>query len=222
MYLNKHTINSQEKLTETSILPNEEKLTEYRKIYNERLRLSKKLDAEECWYGIMNIYYSCFTLILGVLSLTNKGKFLSLPGVLFTIILTFLVIYSNSQRRHARAVDLRANCTDFEKLLYEADCTIYSYNTTQNNESDNLEELSGQTLAVTKNTNENIDKILKEIVNKCIDLKKDSESPINMWKDLGIVSRLWIILLLVTPIIYSIFCVYFNWDNLCLLFRNHM
>lgn len=219
MDLKGHISNSKKVLIQTSNLPNDKKLTEYRNLYEERIVLSKKLEAEDWWYGILNIYYSCFTLILGVISLTDLGKFLSLPSVLFTIVLTYLVIYSNGQRHHARSVDLRANCTDFEKLLYDADYTVCSFDKSQNNH-DNLSNTDEGTSILIVTTDKKIDKILKDIADKCTDLKKDSESPVDKWNDLEKASQRWILFLLIVPILYVITCACFNYDNLYLFFRN--
>ncbi len=71
-----------------------------------------RLKTNEFWLQTINIYYSCFTAILALLSLKEGADFLTVPSAIFTVTVAILVAYANALKYGSRANDLRANCYD--------------------------------------------------------------------------------------------------------------
>ena len=100
---------------------------EVKAIYFCRQSAAKRLKYIEFWIQTVNIYYSIFTAILAVFSLTQHSEFLQIPSVLFTIVVAILVTYANAQRCGSRSKDLAANCIDLGKIYTEIIAFINSY-----------------------------------------------------------------------------------------------
>jgi len=64
-----------------------------------------------------NIYYSCFTAVIAIWSISGSGNFLSIPSAILTILVAILVTYANAQNCGNRARDLEANCRDISNTL---------------------------------------------------------------------------------------------------------
>lgn len=88
---------------------------------NDTLKLrtltAERLQRNDFWLQACNIYYSCFTAILALLSLRKDSDFLTVPSAMFTVTVAILVAFSNSLKYAHRASDLRANCNDL-KISY--------------------------------------------------------------------------------------------------------
>lgn len=88
-------------------------------VYSCRRFAAQRLMWSEFCIQTVNIYYSVFTAILAVFSLTPKSDFLQIPSVLFTITVAILVTYANAQKCGSRSKDLAANCSDLGKRYTE-------------------------------------------------------------------------------------------------------
>lgn len=82
-----------------------------------RTLAAERLQRNDFWLQICNIYYSCFTAILALLSIKEGSSFLTVPSAIFTVTVAILVTFSNSLKYAHRASDLRANCDDL-KISY--------------------------------------------------------------------------------------------------------
>lgn len=112
---------------------------EVRKTFYCRRYAAERLRNYNFWIQTISIYYSCFTAALAIFSLVTKNiggenasaKFLTLPSVLFTIMVAILVTYANAQNCAGRAADLNANCRDLANVIYEiTDYITYGLNDT--------------------------------------------------------------------------------------------
>lgn len=146
----------------------EKNIEEIKEIIEKRTKKAKRLETEGKWENRLNIYYSCFTAALAVLSVSPGSSFLTLPGAVFTVLLAILVIYASAQRSVERAHDLRANCRDIQRKLLEIEYTMNCY------DRERKEELNKESGDV--NQNELLEKLVYEILD-ALDLQKDSEYP---------------------------------------------
>lgn len=120
--------NHQKKLIER-----EEKYNEQRKPYGELLQLKQlvintrlnrinaanRLQRTETFLQGINIYYSCFTAVLSILTLLAENAALSVWSVLLTVILAISIVYLNAQKYGNRAQELKTNYIALHRLLFE-------------------------------------------------------------------------------------------------------
>ena len=157
----------------------------------ERKKKANELDANEYWAGLLNIYYSCFTLVLGILGMRNGGDFLDIYCVIFTVLLTILVIYANGQKFHQRASDLRANCRDYDECILELSINCLQEDKKNGNEQESEEDDDYRYI---------IEQIKKGML-----LSKDSESPFDAYKDLPHLNKILVLILTIIPIVFVFF-----------------
>lgn len=84
-----------------------------------RLLAARRLQMNSFWIRTINIYYSCFTAVIAILSLRDDAQKLTVSSAIFTVVVAILVTYANSQGYDHRASDLKANCIDIRKSLTE-------------------------------------------------------------------------------------------------------
>lgn len=124
---NYHSDNNDNKFTQTLDEYTKQCYYEIKLIYSCRRFAAKRLMWSEFWIQTINIYYSIFTAILAVFSLTPNNDFLQIPSVIFTITVAILVTYANAQKCESRSKDLTANCSDLGKRYTEILSFINSY-----------------------------------------------------------------------------------------------
>ena len=98
---------------------------------------SRLLQTERFLQGI-NIYYSCFSAILAILSLISDRKELAVWSTVVAIILAISIVYLNAQKYGNRSQELKNNYIELHKLLFEIDAAIAK------NDEENVEELTGK------------------------------------------------------------------------------
>ena len=86
-----------------------------------RVNAEKRLLSKDRFIQVINIYYSCVTILFSILSLINGDDKLSLITVFMTISLLITILYLNSLKYEERARNYRSNYTALHKLELELD-----------------------------------------------------------------------------------------------------
>ncbi|MDB7985138.1 SLATT domain-containing protein [Faecalicoccus pleomorphus] len=81
-----------------------------------RINAETRLIKKESFFQGINIYYSCFTIIVSIFSLINKDDKLSLLTLLMTISLLIAILYLNGQKFLNNAKEYKKNYTELHKL----------------------------------------------------------------------------------------------------------
>ncbi len=84
-----------------------------------RVNAEKRLINKEMFFQGINIYYSCVTIIVSILTLSMKNEMLSLMSVFMTISLVIVILYLNGQKYLEQAREYRGNYTELQKLEFE-------------------------------------------------------------------------------------------------------
>lgn len=84
-----------------------------------RINAANRLQRTETFLQGINIYYSCFTAVLSVLTLLTENAALSVWSVLLTVILAISIVYLNAQKYGNRAQELKTNYIALHRLLFE-------------------------------------------------------------------------------------------------------
>lgn len=175
----------------------DKKIAEIELIIDNRTKAAKRLESEGKWANRLNIYYSCFTATLSVMSIKTNSDFLTLPSAIFTVLLAILIIHASSQRFTQRAHDLRANCLDMQEKLLHIKYTISAIN---NNDT----------------MNHPLETLINEI-STTLALQKDSEYPAS--EDCGENNLpISIIILIITLFLIPIIFIIIYWNQIFLLF----
>ena len=81
-----------------------------------RINAERRLIKKEKFVQGVNVYYSCVTIILSILSLVYSNNDLSLITTFMSICLLVTILYLNSERYLDHARDYRSNYTALHKL----------------------------------------------------------------------------------------------------------
>lgn len=85
-----------------------------------RVNAEKRLKHKEAFAEGLNIYYSCFTVILSIFLIFVQNEklsnFLSAISLTMTIVVTICILYCKSLRYADRARDYKSNYTDLQRL----------------------------------------------------------------------------------------------------------
>lgn len=160
---------------------------------------AERLRRNEFWLQTINIYYSCFTAGLALLSLKNDNELLTTASALFTVLVAILVTYANAQKYGNRSNDLRTNCNDLYNSLL--DCMLL------NNQESNFESCE---------KSNNINNVASTFIKKLGD--SENYSVIDIWKKEK--SKLYSVYLLASIaiiaglIIIPILFVIFHWNDI--------
>lgn len=117
-----------------------EPLKEYKELLELRTTVSKTrinrinaatrlLSTENFLQGI-NIYYSCFSAIISILSLLSEDRVLSVWSAILTVILAISIVYLNAQKYGSRSQELKNNYIELHKLLFDIGEAEATNNTT--------------------------------------------------------------------------------------------
>lgn len=84
-----------------------------------RINAANRLQRTENFLQGINIYYSCYTAVLAILSLVVENKSLSVWSAALTVILAISIVYLNAQKYGSRAQELQTNYIALHRLLFE-------------------------------------------------------------------------------------------------------
>lgn len=84
-----------------------------------RVNAEKRLKSKESFIQTINIYYSCFTVILSICLLVKQDFAYNLLTLIMTIVLMVSILYLKSLRYIDRAVAFRKNYTELQKLEFK-------------------------------------------------------------------------------------------------------
>ncbi|WP_352416302.1 SLATT domain-containing protein [Oscillibacter ruminantium] len=83
-----------------------------------RINSEKRLKHKQSFIEGINIYYSCFTVLLSIILLVKQNYPYSVLSLAMTIILTISILYFKSLRYADRAKDFRKNYTELQRLEF--------------------------------------------------------------------------------------------------------
>lgn len=89
-----------------------------------RISASDRLLRTESFLQGVNIYYSCFSAFLAVLSLVSERKELAIWSTVVAVILAISIVYLNAQKFGNRSQELKTNYIALHALLFEIDDAI--------------------------------------------------------------------------------------------------
>lgn len=84
-----------------------------------RINAEKRLKSTASFVEAINIYYSCFTVLLSIILLSEQSYTLSLLTLSMTIILTISILFFKSLQYSERARNYRKNYTELQKLEFQ-------------------------------------------------------------------------------------------------------
>lgn len=84
-----------------------------------RMEASDRLISSERFIQNINIYYSCFTVILSILCLFDNNIVLTIISTILTSILAISIVFLNAQHYGERAQQFHDNFLELYQLLFE-------------------------------------------------------------------------------------------------------
>lgn len=99
-----------------------------------RINAANRLLRTESFLQGINIYYSCFSAILAILSLISDKKELAVWSTVVAIILAISIVYLNAQKYGNRSQELKTNYIALHKLLFDIEEAIADNAESQNTE----------------------------------------------------------------------------------------
>lgn len=99
-----------------------------------RINASSRLLRTESFLQGINIYYSCFSAFLAVLSLVSERKELAIWSTVVAVILAISIVYLNAQKFGNRSQELKTNYIALHALLFEIEDAIAKNCEDRNNE----------------------------------------------------------------------------------------
>ena len=91
-----------------------------------RMEASDRLIASERFIQNINIYYSCFAVILSILCLLDNNPILNIISALLTSILAISIVFLNAQHYGDRAQQFHDNFLELYQLLFDVRAAIRS------------------------------------------------------------------------------------------------
>lgn len=91
-----------------------------------RMEASDRLISSERFIQNINIYYSCFTVILSILCLLDNSPILTIMSTLLTSILAISIVFLNAQHYGDRAQQFHDNFLELYQLLFDVRAAIRS------------------------------------------------------------------------------------------------
>lgn len=86
-----------------------------------RINAEKRLLGKESFIQGINIYYSCFIILVSLFSLIYKSEKLSFVAVLMNISLLMAILYLNGKKYLENSREYRKNYTELQKLEFKLD-----------------------------------------------------------------------------------------------------
>ena len=87
--------------------------------YRNRIQAANRLLGTEAFLQGINIYYSCISVVLSVLSLLSSSREVSVWATIISAILAVSIVYLNAQKYGSRSQELKTNYIALHRLLYE-------------------------------------------------------------------------------------------------------
>lgn len=84
-----------------------------------RMEASDRLISSERFIQNINIYYSCFAVIVSILCLVYESKVLSVFSAILTAILAISIVFLNAQHYGERAQQFHENFLELYQLLFK-------------------------------------------------------------------------------------------------------
>lgn len=91
-----------------------------------RMEASDRLISSERFIQNINIYYSCFTVILSILCLLDNSPTLTIMSTILTSILAISIVFLNAQHYGERAQQFHDNFLELYQLLFDVRAAIRS------------------------------------------------------------------------------------------------
>lgn len=89
-----------------------------------RIHAANRLLSTEKFLQGINIYYSCFSAVLAILSLFVKDTFFSVWSVIFTVVLAISIVHLNAQKYGNRSQELKTNYIALHELLFKVEFAV--------------------------------------------------------------------------------------------------
>lgn len=130
-----------ERISETERNPELEALKELERVVDltrrARMEASDRLISTERFIQNINIYYSCFAVILSILCLFDDNMLLAIISTVLTSILAISIVFLNAQHYGDRAQQFHDNFLELYQLLFYIRAAIRSkdYSKTHNFEA---------------------------------------------------------------------------------------
>lgn len=119
-----------ERNTETGIDPELKALQELERVVDftrrARMEASDRLISSERFIQNINIYYSCFAVILSILCLFDDNNVLAIISTVLTSILAISIVFLNAQHYGERAQQFHDNFLELYQLLFDIRAAIRS------------------------------------------------------------------------------------------------
>lgn len=96
-----------------------------------RMEASDRLISSEHFIQSINIYYSCFAVILSILCLFKDNEILVIISTVLTSILAISIVFLNAQHYGDRAQQFHDNFLELYQLLFEIKAAIRNKDYTQ-------------------------------------------------------------------------------------------
>lgn len=109
-----------------------------------RINAANRLTGTEDFLQGINIYYSCFSAILAVLSLLSSKTEIAVWSTLLSIILAISIVYLNAQKYGSRAQEFKTNYIALHELLFDIQREIAEYRAEENLATEKMNELQAQ------------------------------------------------------------------------------
>ena len=87
--------------------------------YRNRIQAANRLLQTEAFLQGINIYYSCISVVLSVLSLLSSSREVSVWATIISAILAVSIVYLNAQKYGSRSQELKTNYIALHRLLYK-------------------------------------------------------------------------------------------------------
>lgn len=84
-----------------------------------RINAERRLVNKEAFFQVINIYYSCLTIIFSILAYVNNDQKLSLMTIFMTISTLVVILYLNGQNYLEHARKYRKNYTALQELEFK-------------------------------------------------------------------------------------------------------
>lgn len=89
-----------------------------------RMEAADRLIASERFIQNINVYYSCFSVILSVFCLLNNNIILSVISTILTAILAISIVFLNAQHYGQRSHQFHNDFLELYQLLFDIDTAI--------------------------------------------------------------------------------------------------
>ena len=90
-----------------------------------RINASERLLNQSNYVKFINLYFSCFLIIINIIDITSDKLNLSVISLILSIILTISLVFLDSKQYLERSSQLKKNYISLQQILYEVDDSNY-------------------------------------------------------------------------------------------------